>query len=281
MMTMRIAASLVLLLCAACPKPPTPPSPAPPPREPLDFAAYGDCRSDHAVHRRICASLAGMNPKFVAVSGDLVDFGESKRDWETFREITRDLRAKAEYLPAPGNHDTSEERAFEKEFGLKHSWYDRKIGDVHLFLLDSNMYFAEAEQLRWLEERAGASDAKHKLAVFHHPPFTIDTWGDSEERPVRERLHPILRRLNFCAAFCGHHHVFYTTKRDGVRYVITAGGGAPLYDLDPAKAQPGDLFRRFHHFTGYRFRGNGISGHVFDPDGREVPELAFPLCEHP
>ncbi|HLF93847.1 MAG TPA: metallophosphoesterase, partial [Planctomycetota bacterium] len=170
MQTMRWPA-LLLLAAAGCaeqadpppaPKPlpltaaalPKTPPPAPPP---FDFAAYGDCRSDHDVHGRICASILRSRPKFVMVSGDLVDFGESAEDWKTFRAVTKELRSRTEYWAAPGNHDVSSDRAFEKEFGLEKPYADRRSGDIHVFLLDSNAYFAEAEQVKWLDEKAAAS----------------------------------------------------------------------------------------------------------------------------
>ncbi len=255
--------------------------PARPPLPQLDFAAYGDCRSDHSVHGRICASILETRAKFVLVSGDLVDYGDDPDDWRIFREVTKELRAKTAYWSAPGNHDTSRDRHFEKEFGLERSYYERQFGDVHAFFLDSNWYFAEEEQLKWFQEAAAASDARHKVAVFHHPPYSIGGYGDFENLRVRERLHPILVRLKFCAAFCGHHHAFYTTLRDGVRYVVTAGGGAVLYGIEPELAQKGDQFRKFHHFVGCRILEKGIDARVFDPDGVEDASLAFDLCRHP
>lgn len=248
---------------------------------PLDFAAYGDCRSGHDVHRRICASILKSGAKVVAVSGDLVDWGDDEEDWKIFREIAKDLRAKTAYLPAPGNHDVSRDRVFEREFGLQTSWYERRVGDVHWFMLDSNEYFAEAEQLAWFEKTAAASNARHKIAVFHHPPYSLDSFGEFEEKHIRERLHPLLVKLKFCAAFCGHHHSFYATKREGVRYVVTAGGGAHLYRQTAARAIEGDLFRSFHHWVGGTVSPKGIAARVYDPDGVEVPELAFALCAHP
>lgn len=291
MRALRILALLVLASCAEKKEPPpsfAAPSivqaekPAPPRELPrIDFGAYGDCRSGHDVHRAICASLVAMKPKFVAISGDLVDWGDDEEDWEIFRGITKELRAKTEYLPAAGNHDVSFAKKFEKEFKLETTYFDRRLGDFHLFLLDSNDEFRDAAQLRWLEEKAAASDAKHKFAVFHHAPYTVEPYGEFLTRMIRDRIHAVLVRLKFCAAFCGHHHAFYTTKRDGLRYVVTAGGGAILYEIDPAKAIPGDLFRKFHHFVGCTVTEKGVSAKVFEPDGREVPELAFPLCEHP
>jgi acid phosphatase type 7 len=247
----------------------------------LDFVAYGDCRSGHETHRRICASILRSGAKYVVVSGDLVDWGDDEGDWAIFREITKDLRAKTAYLAATGNHDSSRTRAFERELGVERTWYDKRIGDVHLFILDSNLYFAEAEQLAWLETTAAASDAPHKIAAFHHPPYSLDSFGEFEETPVRERLHPLLVKLKFCGAFCGHHHSFYATRRDGLRYVVTAGGGAHLYRITESKAQAGDLFRSFHHFVGCNVTPKGITARVFDPDGLEAPDLAFQVCQHP
>ncbi len=280
---MRCAGLFWVVVLAACSRPPAPPAlqAAAPPVVALDFAAYGDCRSGHATHRRICASLLRSGAKAVVVSGDLVDWGDDEDDWKIFREITGELRAKASYLAAPGNHDISRNRAFEREMGVERTWYDKKVGDVHYFLLDSNEYFADAEQLAWLEKTAAASTSRHKIAAFHHPPFSLDSFGEFEEKPVRERLHPLLVKLKFCAAFGGHHHSFYTTYRDGLRYVVTAGGGAHLYRQTESRAVPGDRFRSFHHYVGCTITPTGISARVFDPDGLEAPDLAFRLCEHP
>jgi 3',5'-cyclic AMP phosphodiesterase CpdA len=292
--------ALVLAGCSRSPEPEKPPAmqgPAPaaasapvPPAlaqaEPaampaLDFAAYGDCRSGHAVHRRICASMLRSGAKAVVVSGDLVDWGDDEDDWKVWREITGELRSKTAYLAAPGNHDVSRTRAFERELGLDRTWFDRRVGDVHVFLLDSNQEFEDAAQLEWLEKTAAASDARHKVAAFHHPAYSLSAWGDLEERPIRQRLHPLLVKLKFCAAFAGHHHSFYATRRDGLRYVVTAGGGAHLYRQQESLAVAGDLFRSFHHFVGCNVSEKGIRARVFDPDGREAPELAFQVCEHP
>lgn len=255
---------------------------APAPRPPLpacDFAVYGDCRYNTGVHRKVCESIVATGARFVVVTGDLVDFGDSEEEWAEFREITKELRSKADYLAAPGNHDLYPQRLFEREFGLDRTYREKVVGDAHVFLLDSNQYFSDGEQLRWLEEQAAASTSRHKIAAFHHPPYSLDSW-EGEEQRVRERIHALLVRLRFCAAFMGHHHSFYATRRDGLRYVVSAGGGAPLYPIEESKAIPGDLYRRFHHFVACRVSEKGVTARVFDPDGLEAPELAFEVCKH-
>jgi hypothetical protein len=65
-----------------------------------------------------------------------------------------------------------------------------------------------------------------------------------------------------------------------MRYVISGGGGASLYDPRAELAQPGDLWRRAHHYVLCRVEDRRITARVFEPNGSELADLAFPLCEH-
>lgn len=246
----------------------------------LDFAAYGDCRHGSDIHRRIARSIVASGARYCLVTGDLVDTPEDPQAWDEFRDIVKDLRQKPYYC-AVGDHDPGEKNLFAKELGLSRLYYDKVEGDCHIFVLDSDDQFKEPEQLDWLEKTASRSTAKHKFAVFHHPPFGLHARRTGQVEELRPRIHPLLVKLKFCAAICGHQHAFYTTRRDGIRYVVTAGGGASLYNLDPSLGAEGDLSRKFYHFVGFKFSGSRIEAHVYDPDGVEDESLAFTLCEHP
>ena len=84
----------------------------------FDFAAYGDCRHNEGVHREIAANLVRAHPKFVLVTGDLVDQPDREAEWQTFRDIAKDLRAQSEYLCAVGDHDWEKVDTFLEEFKL-------------------------------------------------------------------------------------------------------------------------------------------------------------------
>jgi hypothetical protein len=254
-------------------------SKSPPVLPAFDFVAYGDCRHNVAVHKEIVDNIVRTTPKYVLVTGDLVDQPDKPEDWQAWRDVTGELRSKSEYLSAVGDHDWEKVDTFLKEFNLEKWYYDRRIGDVHVFILDSRS-FADPAQIEWLEKTAAASTAKHKFAVFHHPPFMIDQKRGKEADALRPLIHPRLVKLRFCAAFCGHQHGFYSTARDGVRYVVTAGGGAPLWRTDPSLGQPGDLSKRIYHFVGFSDTGRRSEARVFEKDGTEAPELRFMLCEH-
>ena len=262
-------------------------SPGPVPT-PVDLAIYGDCRQYPKVHRKICAHIASRNPKATIVAGDLVDHPTVPAEWEEFHRITQVVRDKAPLICAIGNHDVYQVEqpgvaagsAFIREFKLERTWYDRVVGDFHLFVLDSLTGFKEAEQLRWFEKAAAASASKHRFAIFHHPPFQLDRKRMDQMQAVQANLHPLLVKLKMCAAFCGHEHAFYYTRRDGIPYVVSGGGGSSLSKQDPALLVPGDLARSVFHYVGVTAAGPRVEGRVYDPDGGEVPDLAFPLCSH-
>ena len=55
--------------------------------------------------------------------------------------------------------------------------------------------------------------------------------GDSLDRypRFRDTLHQLFVQQNVTCVFEGHEHLYNRQERDGVVYVITGGGGAPLY----------------------------------------------------
>src|SRR5437660_1538422 len=83
----------------------------------LDFAAYGDCRHRRAIHQELCRSMAAAAPKFLLVTGDLVDHADLAQQWAEWKADTEDLRGKTKYYCAAGNHDLAEGNLFLKTLG--------------------------------------------------------------------------------------------------------------------------------------------------------------------
>ena len=255
--------------------------PAPQPAAPTTstFALYGDCRDGHDVHRKICDSIAKSDAGFVINTGDLVADSRSPDLWTKYNEITKDLRAKVPIWSSKGNHDHRDGgAAFLRQFGLEKAYFDKRFGPIHFFFLDTCAL--DDAQLRWFETAATASDAPHKVAVFHHPPFTMMPGRVKDAAMIREKLHGLLGKLKFCGALCGHDHNFYMTRRDGLSYVISGGGGAPLYDMDDSLAQKGDLWKRANHYEIFTARPASLTAKVYAPDGSEMTHLAFTFCKH-
>lgn len=282
MSTLIRAALFALLLVVSCRQNPPAPQPQPATRATSTFALYGDCRDGHRVHAEICANLLKSDAGFVVNTGDLVAEGKDGELWAKYRDIIKPLRDAMPIYSAKGNHDFDKTggRAFEEEFGLDKPYYEKRIGDVHFFFLDSNSRFGD-EQLAWFDAAAAASTAPHRVAVFHHPPVTMVARRVKDAERIHERIHAPLVKHKFCGALLGHDHNFFVTRRDGLCYAVSGGGGAPLYPMDESLARTGDLWRKFHHYAIFTVEPKKLSARVFTHDGHEHPELAFTFCEHP
>ena len=62
--------------------------------------------------------------------------------------------------------------------------------------------------------------------------------------------------------YMGHIHAFGIAEKNGVRYVLTGGGGSPLYPLPPGYPK-----RKKAHFIWVTAGPQGLSETVYEIDG--------------
>lgn len=263
--------------------------------EKFTFVVYGDCRTNHDVHKAVVSQILKFKPKFVLCTGDLVSRGSIAEQWETFFEIVKPITdEKIPYIPVKGNHDIDSgtglwEKAVErldvKPNTGNPNYFSVRFGDIHIAVLDSNSILEDEAQILWLEREIRESKSPHKFVALHHPLFTLIERRAAGAEKFRQRLQPIFNRLKICAVFAGHDHHFYLTRREGITYITTGGGGAPLYDLDPNRAQEGDSFLKAYHFVVVEVEGGKVEGTVIGMDGEKLKldgkgENPFVICNH-
>ncbi|MCP4446516.1 MAG: metallophosphoesterase family protein [Myxococcales bacterium] len=212
--------------------------------EPLRFAVYGDVRGGHRVHSEIANALLGEAIDFVIVTGDMVMRGSDEGDWQRFFAVAGPLLARLPYYPVAGNHDTGtsgdERRRMSELFALwpapadrpaTGAWHSFDISGVHFVMLDSNNYRHEA-QLKWLEKDLLATrttGARAIFAVVHAGPYSRGLHlGHSY---AAEHYAPLLREHGVTLLFSGHDHLYQRGTAGGLNYMVSGGGGAPLYSV--------------------------------------------------
>src|SRR5262247_1455118 len=154
------------------------------------------------------------------------------------------LRRGVSFHAVLGNHDVKKGREAQLNYrnfnmgGRPYYSFTKGEGLVEFFALDSNRF--DFLQRRWLEEALQASQAKWKIAFFHHPLYSsADRHGS--DLHLRVELEPLLIKYGVDAAFSGHDHVYERTKpQQGVQY-FTSGAGA--------KTRRGDLKRNTPFFA--------------------------------
>lgn len=213
---------------------------APRPGDVVRLAVYGDVRGGHANHAELIARMLADAPDLVLASGDLVARGTDEADWQRFFAVAGPLLATTPYYPALGNHDVGaggdRGRRLGDRFALPPgpadrpagaAWYSFDAGDVHVVVLDSNAYDQPAQRT-WLDADLGAVAAgRVTFAITHDGPFSRGTHGGNADA-ARDYV-PILARHHVAYLFSGHDHLYQRGVAAGLPYVVSGGGGAPLY----------------------------------------------------
>ena len=247
-----------------------------PPAEPIPFtfAVFGDSRTSAEQSAGVGRLMAGHDPHFLLHSGDLVSNGTIYEQWEEqFFTPLGDVIARTPLFPVPGNHEQNAAHFY--NYFPSGSWYSFVYGDAHFIALDTNEatggFTPGSEQYGWLERTLAQSEARWRVLWFHHPPYSSGSHGCSVGQ--REALAPLLERYQVDVVFNGHDHIYERSfpmrgnrrADDGVVYVVTGGGGAPLYPVDAGEWTA--CATSVHHCCIVSINGPHLRWQVYDLDG--------------
>jgi len=198
--------------------------------EKSSIIVYGDTRNGYEVHKKIVKNFLEKNPTMIFNTGDLVYDGDNINLWPTFYDIIKPILKTARYYPVLGNHERNSINYF-KLFELPNNekWYHVDFKNIRFFMLDSTSDLSvNSKQYNWLETQLKASKQHHKALIFHHPLFSVGRHGS--EVHLRKKLGELIKKYNVKMVFNGHDHAYQRFMKDEVHYIVTGGGGAPLYD---------------------------------------------------
>lgn len=234
---------------------------------PLHFIVYGDTRDGHAVHRKLVALIMARHPDLVIQTGDLVHRGGQADLWKIYDDITGEMRRQIPVYPARGNHDFGgpgfEDRISERFPSGSKLFYSFEKANCHFAALavdEYTPYGPGSAQYQWLEKDLAEARQKgrHIFVFFHVPPYSIGAHGS--DLRVRRTLCPLFVKYRVCAVLNGHDHIYYHTLRDGVTYVVSGGGGAPLYPCNPNQgAIEGDKWESVNHIVDCVVEGDKVT----------------------
>lgn len=81
-----------------------------------------------------------------------------------------------------------------------------------------------ARQLAWIDATLGASVARWKIVMGHHPVYAGTTKEESERRDLQDRLQPLLDKHEVDVTVSGHIHNFQHIRvpGSGVDYFVNS-----------------------------------------------------------
>ncbi|MDE2491242.1 MAG: metallophosphoesterase [Elusimicrobia bacterium] len=254
--------------------------------EPSRFWIYRKLFNEEGVFVRQLEAIQGHRVNFVVQLGDMVSKGEHRRYEAFYRELKGAWRGGRPYLTVIGNHDRSRPNGkshssmYRSLFGRSNYFFDH--ARTRFVVLDSSAKRVTPAQLRWLD--MVLTTPLRKVVFTHMPPVHLGLWGGVG------RLHAlggfvggarefsrVVSANGVSRVYMGHVHAFGVQDHEGVRYVLTGGGGSALF--------PSGTADRFHHFLTVDVGPDGLRERVHALDGRvfEIPSapILLPTHEHP
>jgi len=214
------------------------------------IVVYGDSRNGYDIHRKLVKLISARHPETVFFTGDLVEEGDKPDEWPIFNNITANLRSNTNFYPVLGNHE-KDSPLFYNNFQLpgNEEWYSVNSDRVHYTVLNSNKPLGKgSEQYKWLEKdlKSVGSDIKFKVVVLHHPPYSTGK-HDEDEMGLRESIVPMFEKYGVEVVFAGHDHDYERSQVDGIHYIVTGGGGAPLYNRSRNDSWSQKFMKTYHY----------------------------------
>ncbi|MFI5345194.1 MAG: metallophosphoesterase family protein [Elusimicrobiota bacterium] len=208
---------------------------------------------------------------FIVQLGDMVSRGIVRNFLGFFRRL-RDTALRTPYLTVIGNHDrhsphgVTNDAVYRSLFGGTD--YAFRRGGWRFVVVDTSAGRLSADQLAWL--KSTLAEDMPTVVFTHMPPAPLGEWTDFAGRKGAggfkagaEEFMRLMTERGVSRVYVGHVHGFGVLDRGGVRYVLTGGGGSPLF--------PGPVKDRFHHSITVDAGPNGLVETVHPLDGAPYP----------
>jgi len=248
-----------------------------------NIVIFGDSQANYKVQKELVQTILNFHPFLIFKVGDNVDNGNDPRLWQTFDQINQPLFKTAEYFSALGNHEQESPWFFKSFPAVKNrSWYSVERAGIHFIVLDSNLSLKpDSPQYKWLKSELISikSGIKFKIALFHHPLFDVGI-HPADTQGIKSDLLPLFKQYGVSAVFSGHDHNYQRFFYQNMFFIVTGGGGSPLYPQ--LKTSPYlQKFKQIYHFCVLSPQADSIKVRVIDYRGNPVDTFVIALPPEP
>lgn len=281
------------------------------PQDGLRIAVYGDSRDGHGPHKLVMEAIRAADPHVLVHTGDVVQRAGVASEWAVYLATSLPVSDHVPVVLALGNHELYQpwnlprearvdalaeamaqvpppDDAISRGIGAGPATFHVRVGPVLLMSINSNVAMgAGSQQLRFVEAASAADrDARLRIVAMHHGPASSGAHGPHREAAA---MIAAFKAAGVTLSLAGHDHLYERIARDGMTFLVSGGGGAPLYERRHVEA--GSMaFASTYNWSLLTVRGGGLDLESFslegalldrarlDPDA-PPPALAVPVAQ--
>lgn len=205
---------------------------------------YGDTRGGYDVHQKLAHFMTRVEPKPLGAFcvGDMITKPGDLTQWYLYWGSARplDLAEIPLYL-VKGNHDAKDSATTEiynEQVGYPSSKgnYTIQMNTMLIVILDTEQVGKAGRigsaQFAWLESVLDSAESDrsitHVIPLLHRPLYPQGSHKGEDLKNADELHELFLQQSKLKTVIAGHDHMFDKFEKDGITYVETGGGGAPL-----------------------------------------------------
>ncbi|MBD3327266.1 hypothetical protein GF339_21955 [candidate division KSB3 bacterium] len=239
------------------------------------FLIVGDSRSGDSIYQEIVSSITSSLTfaECMIHVGDMIEDPGNQAQWNNFLTMTAPISQVMPWYAVVGNHDVgsvASQQIYQDVMTppSENLYYSVDLLDSHFIILDTEIPGQEGgivgEQLAWLRRDLAmyAGSAQYVFVFTHRPVFPQGHYRGHDLANADE-LHQLFTQYGVDAVFSGHEHQYYVYQKDAIPYVVTGGGGSPIYD--------GGMGEGFQHFLLVELLPpETLNIHILDVHGRVI-----------
>lgn len=240
---------------------------------PFRFAVQGDNRSNPKGFGKVTELMKKSDPLLALFLGDLC-YKPDYKYWieEFFIPENLDFISYVPFYNAVGNHERWRQntKAFQQAPGPDKNqkpWYSFDCGDAHFLIISTEHSVSSGRaQYKFAKRDLEQTDRKWKIVAFHIPAY--GSGGHGESSTMKKFTSDLLEPNGVDFVLVGHSHFYQHNLVNGIRHLVIAGGGAPLYT--PKKASYTITQAKKYHYAVFDVTPESIMVNVYDLKGNTI-----------
>ena len=250
------------------------------------FLTYGDNRTDPVAHASVVRAMQQVPSDFLVNTGDFVEDGREAADWQSFFDAESPLLRDRCSFACVGNHELLDRAGdnYLRYFGpspdgdpTPRLYGTVRWGNTRFFFLNGQDTFDRGPESEWfareLDKATTEAGLVWRVAVVHFGYRSAGPHGDNP-RLLAAGVDTLMRNKKVDLVISGHDHIYERGEEKGMRYVVSGGGGAPLYRVK----QPLPSTRKVestYHYVSFQVDDSTIKLLAKRIDGSTLDACAF------